>query len=111
MSFSHVGFISNASGERFALPEAARADNEWKVPVSVFEVRYISGQMLVKLNPTPSGQGFEIASGPDGQPVLSAKVQCAMSQTDEIRTYGPLGPLADADGLVRVLFGESALTE
>ena len=111
MHASRVGFISNASGERFALPGPAREDNQWTVPVSVFEANDIVDHWLVKLEPSNSASGFQLARGPDGETILSAKVQCLVAQNNEIRVYGGLGALADSDGLVRVVFGNERLRE
>ena len=111
MHGGRVGFIGNASGERFFLPGPAGANNQWTTPVAAFEAQDIVGKLLVKLEPTPSGNEFQIARGSDGQPILSAKVQCFISRSNEIRLYGSLGPLADEDGLVRVVFGDTALQE
>ena len=111
MHASRVGFISNASGERFALPGPSRAENQWTVPVSAFDVQDIVGHLLVKLKPSDSASGFQLARGSDGQPILSVTVQCCISRDNEIRLWGGLGALADNDGLVRVVFGDRALKE
>ena len=111
MHGGRVGFIGNASGERFAWLVAGCAHNQWTVPVAAFDAQDIVGKLLVKLEPTSSGNEFQIARGSDGQPILSAKVQCFISRNNEIRLYGSLGPLADEDGLVRVVFGDRALQE
>ena len=106
-----VGFISNASGGRFALPGPACEDNQWTVPVSVFEAKDIVGHWLVQLEPSNSASGFQLAHGPDGEILPSARVQCLIDQNNEIRLHGGLGALADSDGLVRVVFGEARLRE
>ena len=106
-----VGFIGNASGERFALPGPASAENQWTVRVAAFQVQDIVGKLMVKLKATSSGNAFEIARGLASEPVLSAEVQCVISRNGEIRLYGGLGACADDDGLVRVLFGDIALKE
>ena len=47
MHASRVGFISNASGERFALPGPAREDNQWTVRGSAFGAQDIVGKLVV----------------------------------------------------------------
>ena len=44
-----VGFIGSASGERFALPGLACDDNQWAVPVSVFQAKDVVGQCMFQL--------------------------------------------------------------
>ena len=70
-----------------------------------FEAKHIIDHWLVQLEPSNSASGFRLARGPDGETILSAKVQCLVAQNNEIRVYGGLGALADSDGLVRVVFG------
>ena len=81
------------------------------MPCSAFDAQNIVGQLLVKLKPSSSGNGFELARESDGQPVQSATVQCLMSRNNEIVLFGRLGVHSDDDGLVRVMFGDIALKE
>ena len=76
MHASRVGFISNASGERFALPGPSRAENQLTVPCSAFDTENIVGQLLVKLKPSSSGNGFELARESDGQLIQSVTIFC-----------------------------------
>ena len=111
MYTSRVGFISYVSGEHFALPGPSRAENQWTVPCSAFDAQNIVGNLLVKLKPSSSGNGFELARDSDGQVIRSAMVQGLMSRNNEIVLYGPLRVLSDADGLVPVMFGDICLKE
>lgn len=106
-----VGFISNASGERFAWPGAADENNRWTVPVSVFEAKNIIGHYLVQLEPSNAASGLQLARGPDGEILQSAAVQGFIDQNNQIRCHGRLEALADIDGLVRVVSGEARLRE
>ena len=108
-----VALVNYANGERYALPGVGEADN-WTIPASCFTVQEIIGKELHALEKSDAEGTFRLARTPHpaNEIVRTAAPVCGFVNKDgEVRTCGPIAPLADENGNVFVIFGFTRLRE
>ena len=103
--------VGRLSGIQYAFPGPSTEHNDWTVPTDLFQVEEIVGRYLVMLEQDRTGQ-LVLARDDNGKVILSGgPVSAMLTLTQNKRLFGPVAPLIDSGGAVRVLFGDEKLTE
>ena len=101
---THVGLVGAPAGERYCFPGAGQPPDSL-VPVRSFQAEEIINNYLVRLLRTPEG-----SNGETGEPTLSPSLVTAFIGKDgQPYQYGCLAEIANEEGMVFVMFGDTPL--
>ena len=107
-----VHLLGSINGKRYSLPGVGSEDDVWAIPCTRFQIQDIIHKYLIQLETTSTKDRFKIKYDEQSKALLSeGPVNALVDTNGQIRIYGGLAAIADANNMVRVSFGTEKLCE